>query len=149
MINLDDVLEMWKVDSIIEEFQLDDTTIKTAKLHSKYLELLSITKLQLKKAEYNLDTLLKDKWEWYQGRMDKNTIDQHGWSYDPFEGASKPLKGDMERYYRADPEIQTARSKIDYLQTIKETLEEIISTLRWRHQHVKNIIEFRKFESGM
>ena len=149
IIDLDNILEMWRTDSVIDQFQLDETTMNIAKLHGKYLELFSITKLQIKKAEYSLDDMLKNKWEWYNGRMDKDTIDSLGWQYDPFEGCAKPLKGDMERYYRADKDIQKIKAKIDYLVTVKETLDEIIGTLRWRHSAIKNIIDFRKFESGM
>ena len=146
--NLDEILEMWKSDSEINEHQLDNATIDSAKLHSKYLELFTITKLQLKKAEAELDILLRDKWEWYNGRLDKATIDSLGWEYDPFKGCSKPLKTDMDRYYNADKEIQKAKGKVDYLKVQKETCEEIINTLRWRHQNIGNIIRWRQFLSG-
>ena len=42
---------MWKEDSIIDDLKLDDTTIKMARIHSKYLELLTITKMRRKKKD--------------------------------------------------------------------------------------------------
>ena len=60
--NLESVLEMWKKDSVIEQFNLDDTSRNTPALHAKYLELLSIAKLQLKKADLAQKSLLKKKW---------------------------------------------------------------------------------------
>ena len=39
--NIEEVLKMWKDDSVIDEFKLDDVTIKTARMHSKYLELIT------------------------------------------------------------------------------------------------------------
>lgn len=146
--NLEQILEMWKKDSTIDEHNLDDASRDAAKMHGKYLELLTITKLQLKKAETDLDLLLKDKWLYYNGKMDKDAIDSKGWDYDPFNGLTKPLKGDLEYYYNSDKEINQGKGKIDYLKTQKETLEEIINTLRWRHQTVKNMIDWRRFVSG-
>ena len=49
MLQLNDILEQWKSDSLIE-MPLDESSQKTPKLHSKYLELLSLAKFQLKKA---------------------------------------------------------------------------------------------------
>ena len=58
MLQLNDILEQWKSDSLIE-MPLDESSQKTPKLHSKYLELLSLAKFQLKKAEMEQKTLLK------------------------------------------------------------------------------------------
>ena len=44
MITLENVLDMWKTDSVIDENELDKVTIDTSKLHAKYLELFSIAK---------------------------------------------------------------------------------------------------------
>jgi hypothetical protein len=41
-----------------------------------------------------------------------------------------------------------ANARIDYLKTMIDTLEEIISNIRWRHSTIKNMIDWRKFESG-
>jgi hypothetical protein len=41
------------------------------------------------------------------------------------------------------------KAGIDYQKSIIDTLEEIMNNIRWRHSHIKNIIEFRKFTSGM
>lgn len=54
----------------------------------------------------------------------------------------------MDYYYDADPHIQEANARIDYLKTMIDTLEEIISNIRWRHSTIKNMIDWRKFESG-
>ena len=70
----------------------------TPKMHAKYLEYLSLTKLRLKKAEFSQKSLLKDKWLWYNGKMDEETMKSKNWSPDPFNGL-KVLKGDLEKYY--------------------------------------------------
>lgn len=147
MLNLEDVLKMWADDSVIDDIRLDEASKDTAKLHAKYLEMLSVTKLQLKRRDMEFKVLLKNKWLWYNGKMSKDQIDQLGWEYDALNGL-KVLKGEMDYYYDSDPHIQESQAKIDYLKTLIETLEEIINTIRWRHSTIKNMIDWRKFESG-
>jgi len=147
-LRIEDVLEMWKTDSEIDELKLDEASQQSARLHSKYLELLSVTRLQLKRKESEFRVLLKDKFLWYNGKMSKDEIDARGWSYDPLNGL-KVLKGDMDRFYDSDSDIQNAQMKIDYLKELVAVLEEIMGNIRWRHQNIKNMIEHRKFTSGI
>jgi hypothetical protein len=147
-VNIEEVLEMWKKDSIIDDLKLDDTTVKMARIHSKYLELITISKMGKKKKDLEYKTLLKDKWLYYNGKLSKEQIDMFQWEYDPFGGLNKPLKGDMNYYYDADIDIQKMQARIEYDKILIETLEEIISTIRWRHQNIGNIIKWRAFEAG-
>lgn len=147
MINLEEILKMWAKDSEIDDVRLDDASKNSAKLHSKYLELLSISKLQLRRKDLEFKTLLKNKWLWYNGKLTKAEIDALGWEYDALNGL-KILKGEMDYYYDADPHIQEAQARIDYLKTLIDTLEEIINNIRWRHSTIKNMIDWRRFESG-
>ena len=68
--------------------------------------------------------------------------------HDPFKGLNKPLKGDMNYYYDADIDIQKTQALVEYDKVLIETLEEIMSTIRWRHQNIGNIIKWRSFEAG-
>ena len=147
--SLNDILESWKRDSVIDENALDDVTVETSKLHAKYLELFSLSKLQLKKKDFELEQMKKVKWIYFNGKMSKSEMDSRGWAYDPFDGMSKPLKSEMEMFYSTDPDIFKIKSAIEYQKSIVDTLEEIMSNIRWRHQHVRNVLEFKKFTSGM
>tara|TARA_R110000782_G_scaffold92760_4_gene176200 strand:- start:451 stop:840 length:390 start_codon:yes stop_codon:yes gene_type:complete len=127
--------------------QLDVSSRESAKLHSKYLELMSINRLRLRKFEMELKVLLKKKWLHYNGKLTKAEIDELGWSYDPLNGL-KVLKGDMDYYYDADPDIQQQQAKIQYTQEMCDVLKEIMENIKWRHQNIKNMIEWVKFTSG-
>jgi hypothetical protein len=146
MIDIKEVLADWAEDSKLS-MQLDEDSRKTPLLHAKYLEKLANAKLLLKRAEFSQKTLLKQKWEWYNGKMDEETIKELGWNPDPFNGL-KIMKGDMDYYYDSDPEIQKSEEKIQYFKTLVETLTEIVSNLNWRHQTIGNIIKWKQFESG-
>ena len=141
------ILDMWSSDSVIGQSSLDESSRQTPVLHAKYLELLSLAKLRLKKAEQEQKILLKDKWLYYNGKMDQDQIIEKGWKHDPFDGI-KILKGEMDYYYDSDPEIQQSVEKIEYLKTIIDTLSEIMNNVNWRHQTISNMIKWRIFESG-
>jgi hypothetical protein len=141
------VLSEWDADSKINQSKLDQTSVDTAMLHSKYLKWLSLAKLQLKKSQMNQKSLLKDKWLYYNGKMSQEEIESRNWDYDPFNGL-KVMKGDMDHYYDSDKEIQQSEEKITYFKTLVETLQEIVETLRWRHQTIGNIIKWKQFEAG-
>ena len=149
MINLEQILEMWKNDAVIDDVCLDGETIKSSKLHAKYLELFSMAKLMLKKKEMEQESMKKDKWLYYNGKMSQEDMDNRKWKYDPFDGMTKPLKSDMDMYYSTDEDMVRIKAQIDYQKTIIDTLEEIMGNIRWRHTHIKNILDFKKFTSGM
>ena len=147
MLNIENVLSEWQNDSVINQSQLDKSSVDTAKLHAKYLQWLSLAKLHLKKAQMNQKTLLKEKWLYYNGKMSQEEMESRGWDYDPFDGL-KVMKGDMDYYYDSDKDIQQSEEKITYYKTLVETLQEIVETLRWRHQTIGNIIKWKQFEAG-
>ncbi len=146
--DIQEILEMWEVDGVIDQFKLDDTTIKNATLHSKYLSLITVAKLKKKTIQHKYDTLLKDKFMYYNGKMSQSEMDIRKWDYDPFNGLNKPLKGDLNHWYNSDKDIQEAQLKLEYQAVMVETLKEILDTIRWRHQTIGNIINWRKFEAG-
>jgi len=141
------VLEEWAQDNIIDNVHLDESSRQTPLLHSKYLEKLANGKLLLKRAEFVQKTLLKQKWEWYNGKMSQEEVEQLGWNPDPFNGL-KVMKGDMSYYYEADPEIQKSEEKIQYYKTLVETLQDIVTHINWRHQTISNMIKWKNFEAG-
>jgi hypothetical protein len=147
MIDLKSIHEMWAKDCVIDNMNLDEASRQSPILHAKYLELLSTTRLMLKRAEFSQKNLLKQKWLYYNGKLDHERIAELGWEPDPFDGL-KILKGEMEYYYDADPEIQKSEEKIQYYKTIIETLTEIVDNIKWRHQTIGNMIKWRQFESG-
>ena len=137
---------MWKEDCVIGR-KLDEASHQTPMLHAKYLQLLSEAKMTLKSLELKQKNLLKDKWLYYNGKMDQEQLNQQGWAPDPFNGL-RIMKGDMDYYYDSDPEIQASVEKIAAWKNIIDTLSEIMENIKWRHQTIGNIIKWKAFESG-
>jgi hypothetical protein len=140
--------DMWSEDCRINNNKLDESSAQSPVLHAKYLRLLSEAKLMLKKVERDQKVLLKDKWLYYNGKMDQKQLDSKGWNPDPFDGL-KVMKGEMEHYYNSDPEIQRSEEKVEYWKTLISTLQEIVDNVKWRHQTIGNIIRWKQFEAGM
>ena len=145
---LETLHEMWEEDCKINEQKLDTSSVQTPILHSKYLRLYSTEKSRLVIFEMEQKKLLKKKWLWYNGKMSQEEMDQLGWTYDPLNGL-KILKGDMDYYYESDDDIQKSEMKILLQKEIINTLKEILENLKWRHQTIKNVIEWKKFQHGV
>ena len=147
MLDIEKILLEWQSDSVINDNKLDQTSVNTAKLHAKYLQWLSLAKLQLKKAQMNQKSLLKDKWLYYNGKMSQDEIKLRGWDYDPFDGL-KVMKNDMQLFFNSDEDLQKAKAKIEYLKVTIDFLKECMQNITWRHQTIKNTIDWRKFMAG-
>lgn len=144
---LEKILEEWKKDAHIDPTNIDEASRLTPELHAKYLSMLSQTKLKLKQAEFKQKELMKHKWLWYNGKLSQEEVEELGWDPDPFNGL-KILKGEMEHYVEADPELVESEAKIEYLKTTIDTLKEIVENIKWRHQTIGNIIRWKQFEAG-
>lgn len=147
MMDMKTILEEWEKDCVIDDINLDESSRITPTLHAKYLQLLSNHKLMLKRAEFKQKELLKDKWLYYNGKMTQEEVETRGWDPDPFDGL-KIMKGEMDYYYDADPDIQRSEEKIQYYKVTIDTLTDIIDNIKWRHQTIGNIIKWRQFQSG-
>ena len=148
MIDIESLLQMWSSDSKIDEINLDVSSIETASMHAKYLEIYSAGKLKLKRKELQHAELKRDLWLYYNGKMTKDQMDERGWAYDPFDGCTKPMKSDMAMYYECDPAMKTCQMQLEECKVFVDTCKEILDTLRWRSSTIKNIIEYKKFTSG-
>ena len=146
--NLELILEMWKNDSVIDEVQLDESSRDSAKLHSKYLDLYSVAKLRQKDLDLKFKVILRDKFMHYNGKLSQEEMDRKNWDYDPLNGLTV-LKGDLDKWYDADEVIQDHQKKMAYQEQVVATLKDILDNIKWRHQTIKNMIEWRKFTSGI
>jgi len=144
---LKEIQKMWKDDSGIDDIELDASSLQVPRLHAKYTEILSNKKLELIRHERMMKELNKDKWLWYTGKMSKEDIEHNNWDYDPFGGLTV-LKSDYDKFTGADKDIQDLNDKIEYLKITVDYLQDVVSQITWRHQTIKNIIEWRKFMAG-
>ena len=145
--NLEDLRKEWSKDCEIDDIELDKSSLEVPKLHAKYQEFLTDNILVLKNLEFQYNTLLKNKWLWYNGKMSEQQIKELGWEDDPFDGL-KVMKNDMQVWYNADQDLQRMSGKVEYQKIIINFLKECMQNITWRHQTIKNTIDWRKFMAG-
>ena len=144
---LDEIKKEWEKDCEIDDIELDKSSLEVPKLHAKYQDLLSSKILVMKQYQFKYDTLLKNKWLWYNGEMSQEQIKELGWNDDPLDGL-KVMKNDLQIFYNSDKDIQELNAKIEYLKVTIEYLKECMQNITWRHQTIKNTIDWRKFMAG-
>ena len=145
--NLEELRNEWAKDCEVDDIELDKSSLEVPKLHAKYQEYLTDNLLVLKNLEFQYNSLLKNKWLWYNGKMSEEQIKELGWEDDPFDGL-KVMKNDMHVWYNADPDLQKANGKMEYQKIVINFLKECMQNITWRHQTIKNTIDWRKFMAG-
>ncbi len=143
---LTDLQEEWSKDSAINETNLGREATRVPLLHSKYLTLLSNTKLMLKKAESDYFNLRRKKYKYYRGEMTREELSEEGW--EQYQG-NKPLKNEMDEFLQCDSELIKLTEKIEYHKTVLYFLEQVIRSINSRTWDIKSAIEYAKFTNGL
>ena len=68
--NLDEIQLLWEQDSIIDQDNLHDESIKIPALHAKYYKLYNNILLLRKLEENKYKILKKEKWMYYSGKAE-------------------------------------------------------------------------------
>ena len=143
---LSDLQDSWKDDCKIDEMNLGRVSARTPNLHAKYLNYLSSTRLNLRKAESDYLNCRRMKYKYYRGEMTKQELEDEGW--EQWQG-NKPLKNEMDEFLTVDSDLILLQDKVEYFKTVLYQLEQIIRSLNSRTWDIKNAIEWNKFTNGM
>lgn len=141
---LEEILDLWKIDSNIDKTELGDAALNITKLHHKYFQILIEEKLRLRKRDADMRRLKLDKYEFYtQGHTEETKA--KGWRL-PAKGMI--LKSDIPMYMDADEELINQNLLIGAQQEKIEFLESIIKNLQSMSFNIRNAIEWTKFTMG-
>ena len=55
------------------------------------------------------------------------------------------MKSEYSYYFNADKDLSDMKLKVEYLTECVETLKDILNIITWRHQSIKNAIDWLKF----
>ena len=142
---LSEIQDEWDKDSKIDQLDLNGESIKISRLHSKYLRILTDSKLQLRKAESDYLRLARLKAKYYKGEMSKEELDELSWTQ--YLGP-KLLKADVNSMIETDDDIIRILDKIEYLKTVVYQVEQIIKSLASRSFDIKNAITWMQYTQG-
>ena len=144
MKQLDDLLEMWRTDSIIDRTEPGKALINIPQLHSKYLNILSRHRLLSKESEFKYNKMKKLKWEYYTGKLDQDQLDKHGWQPFPFV-----LKSELTTYLESDEDINKHIAQKVLHDEIVEVCSSILKELNSRTFQLRDFIQWERFIQGV
>ena len=141
--NLETLQEMWNTDSKLDEDQHDNDSLAIPQLHMKYMEFYNKFSLMKKEREIEMKRLIKEKWLYYKGKAPSKVYKEL-----PFD-LKLTTKEEISMFIEADEEVQKLQYKIEYIDQVVYYLDSIMRQINSRTYHIKNAIEWKRFQSGM
>lgn len=140
--NLDDITEMWKKDSIIDQDNLQEESLKIPQLHSKYYTIYNTITLLREKAKNTHNKVKLERHNYYSGKAPAEVYVEEPFPYKVRD------KESLQRYMDADEKVYKVEMKIKYYDIMLKFLEEVLKMIFQRNYQIKNSIEFLKFSAG-
>ena len=134
---------MWKSDSKLDEDQHDNDSLAIPQLHMKYMEFYNKFSLMKKEREIEMKRLVKEKWLYYKGKAPTKVYKEL-----PFD-LKLTTKEEISMFIEADEDVQKLQYKIEYIDQVVYYLDSIMRQINSRTYHIKNAIEWKRFQSGM
>ena len=138
---IDEIIESWKQDSVIDDVDLDREALKIPNLHAKYLRLLFEQRVKLRSLQGKRKELKRVLGEYYRGDLnnpeDLTEINREPWG-------KTVLKNELKDYVDGDREMVDLNTKIGYYEEVVSVLEEILKALNNRNFQIKNAIDWRR-----
>ena len=139
---LEEILNEWEKDSIIQEDKLDLESIRIPQLHHKYLKMLSNERVNYKKLDIEKKKLSQNLWIYYTGKAPAEIY------------KNNPLPNDLISNTKIKDYIEVDSGYIQitqYLDNVNEKIDvivEIIKEINSRAFKIKNAIDWQKFING-
>ena len=141
--NLQQIQEMWKTDSVLDDDLHDNDSLAIPQLHMKYMEFHNTFSLMKRERELEMKRLLKEKWLYYKGKAPAAVYKEM-----PFD-LKLTAKDEIGMFIEADEDVQKIQYKIDYIEQVLFFLDGVLRMINNRTYHIKNAIEWKRFQSGM
>lgn len=141
---LEEIQQLWEDDSNIDRTELGEASLRIPQLHSKYFKIFSQERLTLKKLQADYKLLYRDKYQYYNGTLDEETLQERGWE----PNGLKILRTDIPIYMDGDSDLQAIALKINLQEEKIDFLESSIKSLTNRGFQIKSAIEWIKFQNG-
>jgi hypothetical protein len=141
---LEDIQSDWKIDSVIDRYNLTTESLKIAELQIKYWAILMQEKKVLAEHQEKFKNFQFAKWYWYQGKMEKEDLDK--WKWKQFNITI--LKGDLQMVMDGDEDIINYKLKIHEQADKVKFVEDILKSIHQRVFTIRAAIDNEKFMAG-
>ena len=140
--NLENLQEMWRSDSKLDEELHDNDSLAIPQLHMKYMEFHNKYSLMKKERDIEMKRLIKEKWLYYKGKAPSSVYKDM-----PFD-LKLTTKEEISMFIEADDDIGRLKYKIEYIDQVLFFLDGVLRMINNRTYHIKNAIEWKRFQSG-
>tara|TARA_R100001463_G_scaffold8598_2_gene26252 strand:- start:375 stop:803 length:429 start_codon:yes stop_codon:yes gene_type:complete len=140
--NLENLQDMWRSDSKLDEDLHDNDSLAIPQLHMKYMEFHNKYSLMKKERDIEMKRLIKEKWLYYKGKAPSSVYKEI-----PFD-LKLTTKEEISMFIEADEDIGKLKYKIEYIDQVIFFLDGVLRMINNRTYHIKNAIEWKKFQSG-
>ena len=141
--NLEQLQEQWKKDSVIDTDLYCEESTKIPQLHMRYMEYYTTFALMKKEREGEMKGLVKEKWIYYKGKAPSSVYKDI-----PFDFKLTDKK-ELEMFIGADADVRKLQYKIDYIDQVLYFLDSVLRMINNRNFQIKNAIDWEKFKNGM
>lgn len=141
---IQDIIDEWKIDSVLNPTKIISGNADIPKLHHKYSRIYTLERVALRRMEaaYKKHSFLKQEF-W----LNPNQEDAAKFGWKPSD-RGKILKQDLDRFLEGDEELVDMELEIGVQQEKVDLLKSILQQLAARTFLYKNIIEEKRFEHG-
>ena len=141
---IDDILNEWKKDTVLDDLNLDQESTRIPNLHAKYITLLSDDRRLLRGYQSQKKQIISKLRNYYSGSATQEELSDIG--REQFLG--KTLKNEIMINVGLDELIISIDAKISMLEVKVLTLEEIMKSINSRGYQIKNAIDWRRLTLG-
>ena len=142
--DLHKIQQMVEQDAVIDNTQLDAESLRLPQLHNKYLNLFHDARMILQKKKNDFYRQRKLKWEYYTGKLDDVSLKEY--NLEPFQ--LKILKQDIPIYMESDEDLLRLSEQVTYYTELVSYLESVVKEITFRHNKIRNAIDWQRFLSG-
>jgi hypothetical protein len=144
-LTINDVLEHWKVDVVIDESKLSSELIRVPMLHAKYLEYFIFFKQKLANTDAKKNKMGYLRKRYYRGELTQQELIDNDWPQ--FQGL-KMSNTEVQHQFEIDPILINLKRIVEEYKTSVTGLEYILNSIKSRDYSLKAMIEYQKYLSG-
>lgn len=145
MPTLEDVKKEWSVDSSIDNTKFENEVVRTALLHSKYLDYLIYFRAKRASALKTLNNMKNVKRRYYRGELTLNELKERQW--DQWQGL-KPSISELNLLFDQDNDLNDLEERLEYYNTALAACEYIMKAISSRGYELKTLLDYQKFING-
>jgi hypothetical protein len=143
---LDEILDTWEKDAQLRHDELGRDSEAIPKLQQKYMRWFIYERLQLRQIESDFKKKRLEAYTYYTEGPSKDATGNRDPREFPARGVI--LKTDANMYLDSDTILAKERMKVELQQAKVDALEMILKTINNRSYHIRDAIEWIKWQGG-